>query len=116
MTDRLTKTLMLLMQNGDVRRLVIPDEAKVTFGHFAPGAQNRERGDSRTLRVYLTKEKQVAVIPGVMWFISLDDCELQERSMTKEGDIYWQKVDGEDISQKVIAELAGPSVTQDGWR
>lgn len=102
-----TRTLLMVFQNGNIQRMVIPANAKVTFGHFAPGAAQRERGDSRTLRVYLTKEQQVAVIPGVMWFYSLDDCELLDRSITKEGDVYWRKVDGEDISQKVIAELSG---------
>lgn len=111
-----TRTLLMHMLDGKWKRLTIPVAAKVTFGHFAPGAREGRMGDNRTLRVYLNKEQQIAVIPGVNWFASLDDVELTDLAITEKGETYWKKQTGEDITEKVINELAAETNYQDSWR
>lgn len=68
-----TRTVYILRKAG-WSRLRIPADAKVTFGPLIPGqspdryAQGNEKQAGYYLRVYKTKDQQLAVVPGVIEF------------------------------------------------
>lgn len=98
-------------QQGDPRRegkasttawfkLTIPATAKVTFGPLMAGGPDRYGNGGLYLRVYKTKDHQLAVIPNVVQF--------RDASITYErpnGGSYIPISEEELIGQSVIQEL-----------
>ena len=66
-----TRTLYYQLGGGAWFKMVIPETAKVTFGPLLPTRQEGFRSNGETglyLRVYKTKDHQLAVIPHVVQF------------------------------------------------
>lgn len=88
------ETRVLLVQRGATwTRLIIPKDARVTFGPLIP-SNPLSRGDGPSgmfLRIYKTKDHQYAVIPGVK---SFRDESIEMQVGTAEG---WKKVTDTDL-------------------
>lgn len=114
-SDEQKHTLVIFTRNGSVKKVTIPARAKVTLGHFAPGAAPRSTDDTRTLRVYLTKEQQVALIPGVEWFFVEEVVNVADRGITKDGNVEWREERGEDINRDVLEALGVTEKREKEW-
>lgn len=68
MSDEDTKTYLLIMKDGQRKKITVPAGWKCTFGPVAPGSRNHNGRESMCLRLYESKEKQRAVFTDVAEF------------------------------------------------
>lgn len=61
-----TKILLMDCQGGKKRRVTVPNAYKVTFGPIIPNERGNHGGNA--LRIYESKERQVAVFTDVIAF------------------------------------------------
>lgn len=90
----MSKTL-LVSKGAKEFKIVVPDEAKITFGPWSPGsAKNNyeERSLNGTLRIYESKAQGaniLAVWSGVTAF-RLEDIEYIEKVVVQKGSTVWE--------------------------
>ncbi len=85
----------LLVTGQKTFRITIPDESRVTFGPWSPGAKESNYGDSAlkgTLRIYEKGEKSsiLAVFSGVTSFRDLNALGYAEQVVIEEGSTVWK--------------------------
>ena len=99
----------LLVEGKKTFRIVIPDEAKVTFGPWSPGGdKNRydgnEVGRNGTLRVYADKSTSASILGVWSGVISFREETLgyEEQIAREEGAVIWKSdKDGYKREEKV---------------
>jgi hypothetical protein len=90
---------VLLVEGKKVFRVIIPDEAKLTFGPWSPpNAESKYNGNgekalSGTLRVYendKAKASILAVFSGVNSYRDISSIEYEEQIFVEKGSTVWQ--------------------------
>ncbi len=93
------KTYILELKNGNLRRVTVPADWKVTFGPLIP-ADRHSGGGCLALRFYESKEKQRAIFTDVKSFRA-SDIPIEER-VTKTQTKHMQKQTPEGVKDVLV--------------
>jgi len=87
-------TRRLLVEGHKTFRITIPDQAKVTFGPWSPGAKDNYAQDKNgTLRVYESKAAGASILgvwSGVKSFREEAVLDYEERTLVEKGSTVWE--------------------------
>lgn len=106
------KKYLVIYTNGSRQRVTIPVGSKVTYAKAVPaGADSNDRftqgGQGEyCIRIYEGGEGiQLAVIPGVKSFRSLEDIKIDNLDIQGDGSGVWVEDTGTDLSREALKAL-----------